>query len=354
MDDYELIHQCHVSSLADLITTQNMTIASAENTRRSFSSESYSSNPSSFNAKKETAASTFSGSSLDNSSKTSSQRPAKLQKTNSWGSAITTDQRSPKSSPPPSQILSFEAPVLSAASDPQHFFGNLGNIVKPVKDEAASPPREVNFLSYQNQNYAPKSDHGTKRPYSAMTRSPSHAQDHILAERKRREKLTQRFIALSAVVPGLKKMDKASVLGDAIKYIKELQERMKAVEEQNKTKTVESVVLVKKSQLSADDNSSSCEDNPDDGPSDSALPEIEAKVTDKDVLIRIQCNKQQGIVVKILGEIEALRLSILNSSVLPFGNSTLDITIIAQKDKECTMTMKDLVKNLRLAFLKFM
>lgn len=40
----------------------------------------------------------------------------------------------------------------------------------------------------------------------AISRSPSQAQDHVIAERKRREKLSQRFIALSAVVPGLKKV----------------------------------------------------------------------------------------------------------------------------------------------------
>lgn len=34
----------------------------------------------------------------------------------------------------------------------------------------------------------------------------AHAQDHVLAERKRREKLSQRFIALSALLPGLKKV----------------------------------------------------------------------------------------------------------------------------------------------------
>jgi hypothetical protein len=39
-------------------------------------------------------------------------------------------------------------------------------------------------------------------------RAPSlalHVQQHILAERKRREKINQRFIELSAVTPGLKK-----------------------------------------------------------------------------------------------------------------------------------------------------
>lgn len=37
-------------------------------------------------------------------------------------------------------------------------------------------------------------------------RTPLHAQEHLVAERKRREKLSQRLIALSALVPGLKKV----------------------------------------------------------------------------------------------------------------------------------------------------
>jgi len=56
-------------------------------------------------------------------------------------------------------------------------------------------------------------------------------------------------------------MDKASVLGDGIKYLKELQERVKYLEEQTKKRTVEAVVFVKKSQLSADDDTSSCDEN---------------------------------------------------------------------------------------------
>jgi hypothetical protein len=37
--------------------------------------------------------------------------------------------------------------------------------------------------------------------------SPAYAQGHIMAERKRREKINQRFIELSAVIPGLKKVN---------------------------------------------------------------------------------------------------------------------------------------------------
>lgn len=37
-------------------------------------------------------------------------------------------------------------------------------------------------------------------------RTPLQAQDHVLAERKRRERLSERFVALSTMIPGLKKV----------------------------------------------------------------------------------------------------------------------------------------------------
>ncbi|XP_022770593.1 transcription factor bHLH13-like [Durio zibethinus] len=54
--------------------------------------------------------------------------------------------------------------------------------------------------------------------------------NHVEAERQRREKLNQRFYALRAVVPNISKMDKASLLGDAIAYINELQAKLKVME----------------------------------------------------------------------------------------------------------------------------
>jgi UTP:GlnB (protein PII) uridylyltransferase len=122
-------------------------------------------------------------------------------------------------------------------------------------------------------------------------------------------------------------MDKASVLGDAIKYLKQLQERVKTLEEQAAKRTVESVVLVKKTRISADDDTTKSDHHQN---SDQPLPEIEARVSEKNVLIRIHCENRKGCAAKILSEMEELGLTILNSSVLPFGNSTLDITVIAQ------------------------
>ena len=54
--------------------------------------------------------------------------------------------------------------------------------------------------------------------------------NHVEAERQRREKLNQRFYALRAVVPNISKMDKASLLGDAISYITDLQMKIRLLE----------------------------------------------------------------------------------------------------------------------------
>lgn len=53
---------------------------------------------------------------------------------------------------------------------------------------------------------------------------------HVEAERQRREKLNQRFYALRAVVPNVSKMDKASLLGDAVSYIEELRCKVQELE----------------------------------------------------------------------------------------------------------------------------
>ncbi|KAE8708554.1 homeobox-leucine zipper protein ATHB-12-like isoform X1 [Hibiscus syriacus] len=54
--------------------------------------------------------------------------------------------------------------------------------------------------------------------------------DHVEAERQRREKLNHRFYALRSVVPKISKMDKASLLSDAVTYIKELQSKIDKLE----------------------------------------------------------------------------------------------------------------------------
>ncbi|XP_027339199.1 transcription factor bHLH25-like [Abrus precatorius] len=276
------------------------------------------------------------------------ERPTKQLKNNSW-SHSKSQQSSETQFASCSNLLSFVD---------SNYTSELG-LVKP-KVEMVCPKINNNTLADMlisqgtlgNQNYAFKACQEAKKIETRPKVSQPH--DHIIAERKRREKLSQRFIALSALVPGLKKMDKASVLGEAIRYLKQMQEKVSALEEeQNRKKTVQSVVIVKKSQLSNDSEDSSSSDTGGNTLNE-ALPEIEARFCERNVLIRVHCEKNKGVIEKTISEIEKLHLKVINSSALTFGSFALDITIIAQMDMEFGMTVKDLVRSLRSAFSPFM
>ncbi|XP_019420609.1 PREDICTED: transcription factor bHLH18-like [Lupinus angustifolius] len=159
----------------------------------------------------------------------------------------------------------------------------------------------------------------------------------------------------------LKQMDKATVLRDTIKHVKFLHQQVKKLEEQAKRKRVESVVYVEKSKVSSSEDVPDSSSNSVDGDSNNdpssksieSLPEIEARVSEKNVLIRIQCKKQKGVLVNIVKVIENLHLSVINSSALIFGTSLMDITIIAEMDDEFSLSVKEFLRSLRMRLSQF-
>lgn len=196
-----------------------------------------------------------------------------------------------------------------------------------------------------------------------QNKASGNSQDHIMAERKRREKLGQRFIALSAIVPGLKKMDKISVLGDAIKYVKQLQDKIKRLEEQTPKTTVQSVVYVKKKEIRNDYDeedsdkvsspsfdSSADKDVPEGGVV--LTPEIDIRVTNRNVLIHAHCQKRKGLLPKFVAELDALQLTVVNANILSFSEATFDLTFNAQMEEGCKLTVRDILKSLQALFKK--
>jgi hypothetical protein len=108
---------------------------------------------------------------------------------------------SPNISPSPSnssfqfQIPSFDNPPNSPPSNSKE---NETISVSPTELENMNHSTETSKGSLEKENMETKTSK-SKRPRA-------HGRDHIMAERNRREKLTQTFIALAALVPNLKKV----------------------------------------------------------------------------------------------------------------------------------------------------
>ncbi|KAL5819894.1 hypothetical protein ACOSQ4_023736 [Xanthoceras sorbifolium] len=319
MDDSSFYHQYQTNPLDYSLDGLNY---------RSFSSERY---------YPESTHNTSGGSHLE-ASQAAVERPAKQLKT----------EYTSKASPSSSWIISFEESNSISPATCQQVYGQESAGTNPSNEIESHIGNIKNMSSLISQGCYQYVEEDDKRAGS-MTRNPLHAQEHVIAERKRRENLSQRFIALSAILPGLKKIDKASILGDTIKHLKQLQEHVKTVEEQAAKMAKESKFIVKKTHIFIDDEISF-----EDHQSNLYLPEIEARVWNRDVIIRIHCEQNKGCIASILSEIENLHLTVINSNVLPFGNSTLEITIVAQMNFELGMPANDLLKNLRHALLKLL
>lgn len=275
-------------------------------------------------------------STVTDSSPSNPERPTKQRKTN--------NQKKPKNNRVSSSpiILTFGNPTMSEMNPQEVMLGRVN-----TEDDAGSEVMNSLGTFANNLQEAARSPRTPKRS-GGRSRPASQTYDHIIAERKRREQLSQRFVALSRLVPGLKKMDKSSVLGETIKYLNQLQDRVKALEEQSTKQRMESYVLVKRSQpLDEDERSSdetvSCNDQ------ELNVPEIEVKLCDKHVLLRVHCEKNKRVLINLLTEIENLNLSVTSTSFVPFGCFSIDITITAEMPAEFNLTMKELVKALQSA-----
>ncbi|KAK1410348.1 hypothetical protein QVD17_36884 [Tagetes erecta] len=192
--------------------------------------------------------------------------------------------------------------------------------------------------------------------FRSTRRNQRQAQEHVLAERKRREKLAERFISLSALLPGLKKMDKATVLEDAYNYILQLQSRVKELEEtcvKGKDIIIQESAdsLGRSKYCGRHEDVASSSDDADYLPrasSTTCSPETKVRIAGSKILVRIYCMKSSSLVLKTLTELARLHITIICCSVLPFDTAHL-VAITAQMSDEKVVTAKYLVKCLQSA-----
>nr|XP_024366771.1 transcription factor ABORTED MICROSPORES-like isoform X2 [Physcomitrium patens]XP_024366772.1 transcription factor ABORTED MICROSPORES-like isoform X2 [Physcomitrium patens] len=185
-----------------------------------------------------------------------------------------------------------------------------------------------------------------------------HLSKNLVAERKRRKKLNERLYSLRALVPKITKMDRASILGDAIEYVKELQQQVKELQEElldskeNDMGTAglgfeEAAVAAEEANLGGAIDIGRCSGKVDsqavtieviDRKGDHELTQpMQVEVSKMDgrlFSLRIFCEKRPGVFVKLMQALDVLGLSVVHANITTFRGLVLNVFNAEVRDKE--------------------
>ncbi|KAF8728193.1 hypothetical protein HU200_018781 [Digitaria exilis] len=188
----------------------------------------------------------------------------------------------------------------------------------PAKSESDHSDLDASVREVESSRVvAPPPPEAEKRPRK-RGRKPANGREeplnHVEAERQRREKLNQRFYALRAVVPNVSKMDKASLLGDAISYINELRGKLTSLESDKDTLHAQIEALKKERDARPAPHAAGGLGGHDAGPRCHAV-EIDAKILGLEAMIRVQCHKRNHPSARLMTALRELDLDVYHASV---------------------------------------
>lgn len=110
--------------------------------------------------------------------------------------------------------------------------------------------------------------------------------------------------------------------------MKHLEEKVKALEGRREKRTYAPTDFESECQISTDTDAL-CSSGSAFG-AGGFNPTVDASVHGDTVLLKICCKERRGVLVMIISELENQGLAMINTSVLPFTESCLNITITAK------------------------
>ncbi|KAI9081244.1 hypothetical protein K1719_036816 [Acacia pycnantha] len=172
-------------------------------------------------------------------------------------------------------------------SEPYHHF----------KNEALNDSEEALFVSSSSK---PRSIRKKGRNEADKAQELIMPLNHVEAERQRRERLNQRFYALRSAVPNVSKMDKASLLSDAVTYINELKAKIEELETKfKKTEEEEALATTYYSHSS----------------SEASAIGVEVNIVGTEAMIRVQCLDVNHPAKRLMDALRQLDFHVHHASV---------------------------------------
>ncbi|KAI4355248.1 hypothetical protein L6164_004040 [Bauhinia variegata] len=153
--------------------------------------------------------------------------------------------------------------------------------------------------------------------------------NHVEAERQRREKLNQRFYALRAVVPNISKMDKASLLGDAIAYINDLQEKLR-------------IMQAERERLGSTSREGSMLETNSKSDNQNLAPHVDIQASQDEVIVRVSSPLDAHPVSRVIQAFQEAQISVIDSK-LAAANDTIFHTFVIKSQGSEQLTKEKLI-----------
>ncbi|KAL1345506.1 hypothetical protein AAHE18_08G122100 [Arachis hypogaea] len=138
----------------------------------------------------------------------------------------------------------------------------------------------------------------------------------LISERRRRSRMKEKLYALRSLVPNITKMDKASIIGDALSYVHELQAQAKKLKAE--VAGLEASLFVSENyKASFDDNYiKTFQVTHNSHPINKKIVQIEmVQVEERGYYVKIVCNKGGGVAASLYRALESLvGFSVRNSN----------------------------------------
>ncbi|XP_073147752.1 transcription factor FER-LIKE IRON DEFICIENCY-INDUCED TRANSCRIPTION FACTOR [Henckelia pumila] len=238
---------------------------------------------------------------------------------------------------PPSELFDFDIPMNHIDNNSNSNNNNNNNASNKIFEEAEAEAEEI-MDGEESSGTTATGVAAAKKKGNKVDRSRT-----LISERKRRGRMKEKLYALRSLVPNITKMDKASIVGDAVLYLQDLQMQLKRLK---------SEVADLESSFTAQDNKYQVKTIQDSKKMDSTnfhptvkkISKINVfQVEERGFYVKVVSNKDKGVAALLYRALEWLPSFHVQTSNLAASADNYVLTFTCHiKERELGMNLSDL------------